>query len=570
VIPIAEGIEDDEPRLLAELAARQRRHWPPAVPREPRYPLGEVTLGEMVREWARLQPDKPVVVFYGRELSYAELDHLSDRFAALLHAQGVKRGDRVAVMLSNCPQFHIAFIGILKFGAVHVPVNPMFREAELEVELVDSGATLLLVADVLAELALAVQPRTAVRHLWVTSLAEMLPPHPVLPVPASIVAPKRVPPGTTDLLPALQHTTTETPPLATDLDATAALNYTGGTTGMPKGCVHTQRDMVYTAASTSAVSGSGAGDVTLAHLAMFWIAGENAGLIYPLFNGGTVVLLARWDGLAAMAAIDHYRCNRAGFVVDNLVEIIEHPEVSRFDLRSLRATRCSSFVRKLDVSLRERWRVLTAGGTLLEAAWGMTETHTSDTFTVGLQPWDLAGQPVFVGLPMPGTRIKVADWDTGRMLPIGQQGEILVATPSLMKGYWQRPDATAEAMRGEWFRTGDIGVYDEMGFLHILGRRKEMLKVRGISVFPTEIEALLARHPQVLGSGVIGMHDDEVGERPVAFVLPRPGSGLTAGALETWCREQMAPYKVPQVRIVDSLPMTATGKVRKNQLHELL
>ncbi len=562
----------DDQTYLHDLAELQRANWPAHAPAEPHYPLGRITLGETLREWARRQPDKPAVVFYGTTLTYGELDRLSDRYAALLASLGVKPGDRVGVMLGNCPQFHVAFFGCLKLGAVHVPVNPLFKKAELLYELNDSGAETLLVIDQLADLALEAQPGTPVKRILVTSFAEMLPAAPTLPVPDSILTPKRVPPGTLDLLPALQACDAPVPPMATDLDAVAALNYTGGTTGMPKGCVHTQGDMVYTAASAGAVSGStGPDGVMLNYMAMFWIAGENAGLIYPIFDGSTVVLLARWDPVAAMAAIERYRVTRAGMVLDNAVEILDHPDAARYDLRSLQAMRCSSFVKKLNPDYRARWRALT-GATMVEAAWGMTETHTSDTFTVGLQDddADLKGQPVFVGLPVPGTRIKICDWQTGAPLPHGSEGEIVVSTPSLMKGYWNKPEATAESLQGGWFRTGDIGVYDDKGFLHFLGRRKEMLKVRGMSVFPAEIEALLGQHPAVLGSGVIGVADERAGEVPVAFVVVRPGSGETEDSLAAWCRENMATYKVPRIRLVPALPMTATGKVKKHELPALL
>ena len=565
-------MSQNDQSYLEDLAALQRASWPAGAPTEPLYPLGRITLGEILREWARRQPDKVAVVFYGSTLSYGELDRLSDRYAALLASHGVKPGDRVAVMLGNCPQFYVAFYGCLKLGAVHVPVNPLFKKVELVYELNDSGARTLLVIDQLAELALEALPDTPVERVFVTSFAEMLPEEPTLPVPQSITTPKQVPPDTVDLMPALRDCTAPTPSIATDLDAVAALNYTGGTTGMPKGCVHTQGDMVYTAASAGAVSGStGPDGVMLNYMAMFWIAGENAGLIFPIFDGNTVILLARWDPLAAMAAIEHYRVTRAGMVLDNAVEILDHPDAGRYELHSLQAMRCSSFIKKLNPVYRARWKALT-GSTMVEAAWGMTETHTSDTFTVGMQDddFDLKGQPVFVGLPVPGTRIKICDWNTGAPLAHGSEGEIVVSTPSLMKGYWNKPEATAESMRDGWFKTGDIGVYDDQGFLHFLGRRKEMLKVRGMSVFPSEIEALLGQHPAVLGSGVIGVTDERAGEQPVAFVVLRPDCGETEASIFAWCRANMATYKVPKIHLVPALPMTATGKVKKHELGALL
>lgn len=570
----------EEAQFFEDLEARHRRIWPAGLPTAPVYPHGEVALGDYLRAWARRRPAHPALIYYGTEISYAELDDLSERCAALLASHGIGAGDRVAVMIGNCPQFHVVFYGILKLGAVYVPVNPLFKEEELRYELNDSGATAIVVLDQLADMLMAVKSQTRIRTVFTTSQGEMLPAQPTVPLPAGLDAPPRRIDGATDLMSAIRATAPiALPPV--DLDALAALNYTGGTTGMPKGCMHTQRDMVYTAAASYALTGGvdaarmaeGSDDVMLNFLPMFWIAGENLGLIYPIFSGATVVVLARWDPVAVMAAIDRYRVNRTFVVVDNAVELMNHPELPRYDLRSLRHTRAASFIRKITPDIRRRWFELT-GSVLAEGAWGMTETHTSDTFTTGMQDddMDLRGRPVFVGLPVPGTRIKICDFETGALLPIGAEGEIVVSTPSLFKGYWGRPDVDAEVFRDGWFRTGDIGAYDEDGYLHFLGRRKEMLKVRGMSVFPSELEVLLSRHPAVLGSAVVGRPDRDKGQMPVAFIRLRPDHAATVDAdtLHAWCREQMAVYKVPEIRIVDELPLTATGKVRKVELQAQL
>jgi len=558
--------------LVRELAELQQRHWPAGIPREPVYPFGEIPLSDYLRRWAVQQPDKPAVIFYGATTTYAELDTLSDRCAALLASHGVGSGDRVAVMLGNCPQFHIVFFAILKLGAVHVPVNPLFKEQEMLYELNDSGATVLVVLDQLAEMAHKVLPKTGVKTTFFTSFHDALPIQPTLPVPSSILVPRTVPAGMHDLMPAVRAASKAPPPFSPDLDAPAALNYTGGTTGMPKGCVHTQRDMIYTAATTCSVANDiGPSEITLNYMALFWIAGENAGMIFPIFTGSTVVLLARWDPVGAMAAIQYYGITRASMVVDNAVEIMDHPQVGDYDLNSLKAIRVSSFVKKLNPNYRKRWFART-GTVMAEAAWGMTETHTCDTFTTGQQHdnRDLLGQPVFVGLPVPGTTIKICSFESGATLAVGREGEIVVRSPSLLKAYWNKSEATAESLCDGWFRTGDIGVFDDRGCLHFLGRAKEMLKVKGMSVFPAEVEALLGQHPDVLGSGVIGQADVDKGEVPIAFVRMRHGSALTETALTAWCRDNMASYKVPQIRFVVELPMTATGKVKKHELQALL
>ncbi|WP_156640032.1 AMP-binding protein [Bosea sp. PAMC 26642] len=563
----------DEATYFARLRLLHDKAWPAGVPRTPRYPLGEIAISDHLREWARRQPDKPACIFYGREISYRELDDLSDRFAALLHSHGARPGDRIAVFLPNSPQFMLAFFAILKLGAVHVPVNPLFRETELAFELNDTGARIIVALDSLMPLLRRVRADTPVETVFVTSFAEMLPAKPTMPVPQALLQPRIACDDAIDLLPALGDVDTPAPVVQPDLDAVAALNYTGGTTGMPKGCVHTQRDMLYTAGTGLAASFDlSPDDVVVNFVPIFWIAGEDTGLLFPIVAGATVVLMARWDAVGFMTAVERYKASFAYLLVDNTVEILEHPQAAAFDLTSLRKVRVSSFVKKLNPDFRARWRALT-GADMIEAAWGMTETHTMDTFTIGMQDadFDLLSQPVFVGLPVPGTDFKICDFDSGSLVALGETGEICVRTPSLFKGYWNRPEATAEAIRGGFLHTGDIGVIDEQGYLHFLGRRKEMLKVKGMSVFPAELEALLGQHPGIAGSGVIGREDAEYGQVPVAFIaLADDASELDEAALGAWCRARMASYKVPEIRLVPTLPMTATGKVKKEELRALL
>lgn len=570
----------DEASYLAHLQELYRRAWPTGAPTRPTWLHGEVPLTEYLRAWARERPQAAALVYYGHELDYASLDRQSDRMAALLRAHGVAAGDRVAVLLQNSPQFSIAFFGILKAGAVYVPISPMSRAFELEHVLTDTDAVAIVCQDQLLALVREVQARgqvKALRTIFATSIAEILPAEPSIPVPDSLRAPRLDPGDAIDLLPALEAIARDGEPAALpapDIDALAALNYTGGTTGLPKGCEHTQRDMVYTAAANYGLASDAATtQVILSFFPQFWIAGQNVGLVMPVFAGNTLVLLGRWDAEGVLAAIERYRVNLVAMPVDGALELMDHPRFGSYDLSSLAHVRVVSFVKKLNRDYRARWRELT-GTVMVEASWGMTETHTSDTFTVGFQEddFDLTVQPIFVGLPVPGTEFRICDFDTGALVPLGAEGEIQVRTPSLLKGYWRNPQASAEAIVDGWLRTGDIGVIDTEGFLHYLGRHKEMLKVKGMSVFPPELEAVLGRHPDVVGSGVIGRPDPDKGEVPVAFVLVRDGvdRGAAHADITRWCRECLAAYKVPEVRIVDSLPMTATGKVRKQDLPALL
>ena len=561
-----------ETEHLARLAALHADSWPAGRAREVSFPLGEIALSDHLRHWGKVRPEVPAVIYYGRAISYAELDAAADRFAGLLAGAGIGKGDRVAVFLPNCPQFHIAFYGILRLGAVHCPVSPMSTAFELEHHLRDTGARALVAQDALMPVARAAMGAGRVETVWTTALSEMAPARPTMDLPPVVAAAPVACPDARDLLTDLAGADRPDFPPA-DPHALAALNYTGGTTGLPKGCMHSQHHMLWTAASNWSVTrGSEADEASAVALSLFpefWIAGENAALIMPVFAGRPVVLMTRWDPVAVMQGVAAHGVTQMALTVDGAVELLDHPRFGEFDLSSLRRVRVVSFIRKLDRAVRARWKAAT-GTVLAESAWGMTETHTSNTFTAGMQDddFDLKQEPIFVGLPVPGNDFKICDFDSGAILPIGAEGEICVRGPAIMSGYWGRPEATAEALRDGWLHSGDIGRIGPGGHLHYLGRRKEMLKVRGMSVFPAEIEAVLATHPAVAACGVIGRSDPRAGQVPVAFVQLRAGED--AEGLDAWLAERLAAYKRPEVRVLEAMPLTATGKVKKTALSDLL
>lgn len=563
----------DVSTYLADVRARQRAVWPADIPDRISYPLGQIPVTDHVRHWAREHPARNAIVFYGTEISYAELDELSDRFAGWLEGVGARPGERIGVLLPNCPQFVVAMLGILKLGAVHVPINPMFQHHELHHELVDADATVLICAGDLLSLVERVRPETGVREVLPVVPGRMVPDDPTLPVPEQLRADSSSGARARDEWDRVLGS-----PRADrrdlDLDALAALNYTGGTTGMPKGCAHTQRHMLYTAVTAGSARPPRwhqGHDVSVVYVPVFWIAGEDMGVLVPLVHGGTVVLLARWHAPAVLRAIQRYRVTDMVGTVDNYVELMEQPDFNRFDLSTVDNPRAMSFVRKLTPELRHRWRAAAGEQSVLrEASYGMTETHTADTITYGFagENHDLNSEPVFCGLPVPGTDVMVIDGISGDPLPLGERGEIAIRTPSLLTEYWRRPDATAEVLRDGWLRTGDVGMLDEDGCLHFLGRNKEMIKVNGMSVFPSEVESLLARHPDVLGAAVVPTPDARTGQLPVAFVRTVPGSVVDGATLADWARRNMAAYKVPLVEIRAELPMTTTGKVKKGELQQ--
>ncbi|MGW1678255.1 AMP-binding protein [Saccharopolyspora sp. NPDC002376] len=545
---------------LAEVRDLQMANWPDQVPRAVVYPVEVPGLPEYLRHWAVTRPDTVAISFYGRDITYAEYDELSDRFAGWLAERGVAPGDRVGVFLGNCPQFLIAMVGILKAGAVHVPINPMFRGHELRYELEDAGVTVLLAQDSFADLVESVRGDTRVRHVAFTGLADLLTTEPDVPVPFDLTAER------SDWAEISASARAEARP--SDPDALAALNYTGGTTGLPKGCEHTQRHMVYTAATASVAGGTQVGDsgvVSLNFLPVFWIAGEDFGVLKPLVNGQQLVLMTRWDPATAVSLIERHGVTDVVATVDNYVELMDLPGFDGARLSSLRNALAVSFVLKLTPEVRARWQEAT-GGILREASYGMTETHTADTFTLGFQDGDrdLHADPVFCGLPVPGTDVLIVD-DSGDPVPVGRSGEIIVRSPSILTGYYGRPDATAETIRDGWLHTGDVGRLDEWGALHYLARAKEMIKTNGMSVFPSEVEALLRLHPAIESVSVVPRPDRAKGQVAVAFVVVAEGTA-TSDDLCAWAKDNMAGYKVPDFEIVEQLPMTATGKVRKGEL----
>lgn len=569
-----------EEQHLRQLRELWERNWPQGIPRELEYPQGDGLMTDYLEAAARAHPDRTAIVYYGRRMTYRELDDLSDRFAGFLQRAGVAPGDRVAVYLSNCPQFHVVFYGILKAGAIHVPINPMFKEAELRYELEDTEPSVIVTLEDFVPLIEEVRDRGRLHTVVVTTLGEYLPDEPEIRLHPTLADAAREPTPTDDVSGwiAYQDAIRGEPQaelVEQDPDAIAALNYTGGTTGMPKGCMHTQRDMVYTAAcSALSLEAPGGEDVTLVFVPEFWIAGEDEALITPVFLGITCVLLNRWDAPGVIEALEHYRVTNMIAPADSYVEMLDEPTLATADLASFRHPRTMSFVQKLTPELRNRWRQAVGDHSVLrETSYGMTETHTMDTMILGFQQddYDLQGRPVFCGIPFPETEVKIVDFETEELRPVGEEGQILIRTPSLLKGYWNKPDATREQLPDGWLRTGDVGLIDEDGCLHYLSRRKEMLKVNGMSVFPTEIEVLLNQHPGIESCSVIGMPDPSTGEIPVACIVVAPGGdGLDEEELIAWCRRNMATYKVPRIQILEEFPMTTTGKVKKEELKRLV
>ena len=507
--------------------------------------------------------DKPALIFYGREISFAELDEASDRFAGWLQGRGLCPGDRVAIYLENCPQFAIAYMGALRAGAINVCLNPMHKAVELEHELRDSGARVLVAADQARDVVAAVRGGSPLEAVVTTSYGDYVPPSPALPVPPSFLEPARPCPGTEDFREIVRTAPRLGAPVARALDDTALIQYTSGTTGVPKGAELTHGNIVANCELLRVLIQATAADVVLGVLPWFHITGMEVQLNMMAFTGATLVALGRFDLETVLRAIQQYRCTVTTLIATVNVAIVNDPRTRQFDLSSLRV--CSSGGAPVPAEIARRWEAVT-GHKLIEG-YGLSET-TAPTHTNPLH------RPKYgtVGVPLPLTEVRIVSLEDGvTEMPAGQSGEIVVRGPMVMKGYWRRPEATAEAIRDGWFYTGDIGRVDEEGYFIIEERKKDMIKASGYSVFPAEVEALMYRHPAIAEVGVVGVPDPYRGEDVLAFVVLKPDARgtVTAEDLVQWCRSEMSVYKAPrQVRLVETLPKTASGKILKRSLRE--
>lgn len=532
----------------------------------PAYRDGEKPLHEYLRAHARRQPQRAAFLWYGRAVTWGELDRLSDAFAARLAELGVGRGDRVALFLQNCPQYVIAHFAIQKLGAIVGPCSPLFKAQELHYQLDDLGARVIVCADDIHPVLSQVLDRTAIEHVFVTNYGDLLPGQPSIAVPQEMRAPKRRIEGTVDFLEALARG--GSPPAAPDLamDDVALMTYTSGTTGLPKGAMLSYRNALFKASCAADCNGVRGDDVMLSIAPVYHIAGMLMGINVTVYTGVTTVLLFRFDPLAVLQAIERHRITWWYSILPMNVAVMQHPDAKRHDLSSLKVNATTSFGITLDAALARQWAEFTGGCALFEAAYGLSETHTMDTF----MPRDAVRWGTH-GKPCHGVEIRILDPDTGRERPRGEPGEIVLRSQGSFRGYWNKPEATAKALRDGWVYTGDVGRIDADGYLTFEGRFKEMIKVSGYSVFPEEVEKILATHPAVAQVAVIGVPDPTKGEVVKAVVVPRPeAKGRVSGEeIVAWARENMSVYKAPrEVEFRDALPATGFGKVLRRLLKD--
>lgn len=521
-------------------------------------------LFEYLRHFAKVSPDKPAIIFYGTVITYKELDDLSDRFAAFLLKEGIRKGDKVALFMQNCPQYLICSFGIQKIGAIVGPCSPMFKEWELEYEVNDLGAKVIVALDHLYPVVEKIRSNTSLTHVVVTNYLDFLPDQPKPTFPEQLVEKKPIS-ETHDLMDilAMEHGVLPYVDIEVEEDV-CLIVYTSGSTGMPKGAMLTYRNAQFKTDCVTRTYGYTADDIHLCVMPVFHIAGLLFSANAPIYSGGTIVLLTRYTPEAVMEAIERYKVTTAYTVVPMNVEIMNHPRSKEIDFSSLKLNPCTSFGIPLTKEISDAWRQLTKAS-LFEISYGLSETHTGDS----LMPPDQIkfgshGKPTF------DTEIRIVSLDDPTIvLQPGEAGEITVRSPGVFKGYLNKPEATQAALRDGWLHTGDIGMLDEEGYLYFMGRKKEMIKCSGYSVFPEEVEQMLIRHPAVSAAAVIGVPDPVRGESVKAFIVLNEGyeGTLTEEEIIRWSKEKMANYKYPRyVEFRKTLPATGTGKLLRRVL----
>ncbi len=543
------------------------KSWPAGVSRDLQYRLGEKPLHEYLRQNATETPDKAAYIYYGRKITWSELDRYSNSIANFLASKGVGKGDRVALFMQNCPQYIIAHYGIQKLGAVVGPASPMFKEWELEYEVNDMGAKVIFVTGDLYPIVAKILDKTPLETIIVTGYGDFAPVEPTIPVPRELKHDKYNYSGTFDMLNILGNFPSEAPRVDIDIWKDVSLMvYTSGTTGRPRGAMLTYGNALFKTAASYHGNGYKFGEIILSTNPIFHIAGMLLGVNIPVYGANTTVLLTRFEPEAVITAVEKYRCNVWYSLVPMNVAIMNYPGISSRDLTSLRLNPTTSFGIALTPEISAAWQKLTRGCLLYEASYGLSETHTADTF-MPLQKIRFGS----CGIPTYDTDIRIINPDTGEELKPGKQGEIVIKNPGVFKGYWNNPEGTAKTLRAGWVYTGDIGKVDEEGYLYFLGRLKEMIKCSGYSVFPEDVEALLIKHPAVAQVAVIGVPDTVRGESVKAFIVLKQDykNKVTAEEIISWSKEHMAAYKYPRhVEFRDSLPATGTGKVLRRLLKE--
>lgn len=540
-------------------------HYDPGVPQRLDYP--RAPLYALLDDSAAREPERPCLSFFGRRLSYRAVREASDRFAAALQRLGLAQGDRMALLLPNSPQFVIAYYGALKAGAVVVALNPLANPHELAFQLRDSGAETLVTIPLFAAAAAELRALAPLRNVVSARLADWM------PFPLSLAMRLRerrqasaarragAPPPLDFAALIGQPPPRGWRPAEASPDALAVLLYSGGTTGAAKGIMLSHASCLANARQLRAWGQIRASDRLLAVLPLFHGYGMSVNMNTALLAGGEIVLLPRFDARDVLKTIQRRRPTFFTGVPTMFVAFSNLPGVDRYDLSSLKGIFVGAA--PLTAAIKEEFERKT-GGRMIEG-YGLTESVTA----IMANPYRGRHKIGSIGIPFPDVDVRIVGLDDGRDLPPGELGQIVLRGPTLMLGYYNQPEATAEALAGGWLQTGDIGYMDEDGYFYITDRKKDLIIVGGFNVFPREVEEVLYQHPKVKEGTAVGLPDAYAGERIKLFVVLKEGETATEDEIIAFCRERLTRYKVPSaVEFRADLPKSMIGKILRRALRD--
>ena len=538
--------------------------WPPYLPKS--LPLPQTSLVTNLEVSAQRYPERPAIIFYDTMISYAELLSEVEALAGWLQKEGLSRGDRVLLYMQNSPQYVIGYYAILRCDAVVIPVNPMNRKSELEYYADDTDARFCLSGYELMEHVSPLIGRSNLRHVVVTAYGSRLRAPTDLQLPEEVLlSPDSIDQGCVNWDEVIQMGI-EPGPHVSGPDDLAVIPYSSGTTGAPKGCMHTHRSVMATTVHRVAWNSATAGSVQLATLPFFHVTGMQASMNGPIFIGGTSVIMTRWNRTVAAQLIERYRVSGWANIVTMAVDFLLNPELEKYDVSSLQHIGGGGAAMPQPVA--DKLYRLT-GLHYLEG-YGLSETMAATHTNPPAAP-----KPQCLGIPMFDVDSRIINPDTLELLGPGEVGEIVSHGPQVTQGYWKRPEETAAAfieLEGKrFFRTGDLARYDENGYFFMVDRIKRMINASGFKVWPSEVESMMYQHPLIQEVCVISAPDAKRGETVKACVV------LTADAdpqtaeqqISAWCKNTMAAYKAPQIfEFMAELPKSSSGKIMWRELQE--
>jgi long-chain acyl-CoA synthetase len=544
------------------------KSYPPGVPQD--INPGEYgSLVELFEKSIRAYGDRPAFHSMGKTITFAELDAQARNFGAWLQAKGVKKGARVAIMMPNCLQYPIAMFGVLRAGCVVVNVNPLYTARELEHQISDAGAEVIVILENFASVLQQVRPRTPLKHVVVTSLGEMLGVKGLIVNLVVRKVKKMVPaydlPGAVTFKQALSEgagAKLETPALTHD--DIAFLQYTGGTTGVSKGAMLLHRNVIAALLQYKAWLSPAIGSerpVIITALPLYHIFSLTVNCLNMMVVGGENILITNPRDIPGFVKeLAKHRFTMISGVNTLFNALLNHPDFAKLDFSPLKFALGGGMA--VQKAVADRWKQVT--GTTLIEGYGLTETAPAAT----ANPLNLAEYSGSIGVPMPSTDIELRD-DADKAVPLGEAGEVCIKGPQVMAGYWQLPGESANVLgKDGYLHTGDIGVMDPKGFIRIVDRKKDMIIVSGFKVFPNEIEQVVAMHPGVLECAVIGVADEHSGEVPKVFVVKKDPQLTEQDVLEH-CKRELTGYKRPKyVEFRADLPKTNVGKILRRALRD--